>query len=65
MPASSEFENAAAAVKKFSKDPPNEVKLEGKAKYNAWKKVNDAKVTPAEAQKKYVELYKKIKSDYE
>ncbi|KAL9117556.1 MAG: hypothetical protein Q9187_005908 [Circinaria calcarea] len=91
MPTSSEFEKAAAAVAKFSKEPSNDIKLQlysyfkqgkqdppidkvpiptryqifAKPKYDAWKKVNDAGVTPAEAQKKYVELYNKLKSDYE
>jgi hypothetical protein len=37
---------------------------QGKAKFNAWKKVADDKTTPEDAQKKYVELVEKLKGVY-
>ena len=36
--------------------------LQGKAKKNAWQAVADQKITPEEAQKKYVELVEQLKA---
>ena len=38
--------------------------LQGKYKYNAWKKIVDEKVTPEQAQTKYVDLVEKLKKAY-
>lgn len=38
--------------------------LQGKYKYNAWKKIVDEKVTPEKAQTKYVDLVEKLKKAY-
>lgn len=37
---------------------------QGKAKHRAWKKVVDDKVTPADAEKKYVALVNELKGKY-
>ncbi len=37
---------------------------QGKYKYNAWKKLVDAKTTPEDAQTKYVALVEKLKGTY-
>jgi len=37
---------------------------QGKAKYSAWQKVVDAKTTPDQADKKYVEAVNKLKTKY-
>ena len=37
---------------------------QGKYKWDAWKKVVDDGVTPAQAEKKYVELYNATKAKY-
>jgi acyl-CoA-binding protein len=38
--------------------------IQGKYKYNAWKKVVDEKTTPETAQKEYVDLIEKLKGTY-
>ncbi|KAJ3465748.1 hypothetical protein MRS44_006406 [Fusarium solani] len=38
--------------------------LQGKAKYNAWKKVVDDSVTPDAAQEQYVKLVEELKEKY-
>ena len=38
--------------------------LQEKAKRSAWQKLVDAKVKPVDAQKKYVELVKKLKEKH-
>ena len=38
--------------------------IQEKYKFNAWQKVVDDKVTPEDAQKKYVELVEKLKGVY-
>ena len=38
--------------------------VQGKYKYNAWKKIVDEKVTPETAQTKYVDLVEKLKKSY-
>ncbi|KAK3082174.1 hypothetical protein LTS18_000104 [Coniosporium uncinatum] len=43
---------------------PGMFDLKGKAKYSAWQKVVDAKTTPDQADKKYVEAVNKLKTKY-
>ena len=43
---------------------PGMFDFEGKAKLSAWKKLAETGITPAEAQKKYVELVESIKQKY-
>jgi len=38
--------------------------VQAKYKYNAWKKVVDAKTSPQDAQKQYVALVTKLKGTY-
>ena len=38
--------------------------LKGKAKKNAWQKKVDSGVSPADAEKQYVELVEKLKTSY-
>ncbi|KAL8826153.1 MAG: hypothetical protein Q9191_003977 [Dirinaria sp. TL-2023a] len=50
---------------KFEDAPkPGAFDFKGKYKYNAWKKLVDAKTTPEDAQTKYVELVDKLKGTY-
>ncbi|KAI4256130.1 MAG: hypothetical protein LQ352_002237 [Teloschistes flavicans] len=43
---------------------PGMFDLTGKAKYNAWSKVNDDGVTASQAQEKYVKLVNSLKEKY-
>lgn len=38
--------------------------LQGKAKYNAWKKVHEEETSPEEAEKLYIELVEQLKEKY-
>lgn len=40
------------------------VRLQGKYKFQAWKKLHESGITPAEAQKKYVEFVESLKQKY-
>ncbi|CAF9932117.1 MAG: hypothetical protein GOMPHAMPRED_006494 [Gomphillus americanus] len=49
----------------FSKaTAPSTFDFKGKYKYNAWKKEVDAKLTPADAEKKYIELAGKLREKH-
>ncbi|KAI5200129.1 hypothetical protein E4T39_05904 [Aureobasidium subglaciale] len=47
-----------------SSDKPGMFDLKGKAKRNAWQKLVDEKVSPEEAQKKYVALVESLKTKH-
>ncbi|KAI5239587.1 hypothetical protein E4T42_05696 [Aureobasidium subglaciale] len=47
-----------------SSDKPGMFDLKGKAKRNAWQKLVDEKVSPEDAQKKYVALVESLKTKH-
>ncbi|KAK3324703.1 putative fatty acid binding protein [Cercophora scortea] len=69
-PQSEAFKAAVIDSKKLTSKPSNEDLLEiyalykGKAKYNAWSKLNDDSLTPEEAQAKYVAKIEEMKATY-
>ncbi|KAL9600952.1 MAG: hypothetical protein Q9179_003035 [Wetmoreana sp. 5 TL-2023] len=58
------FEKAVKDSRNLKAKPDNDELLEGKAKYNAWSKVNDEGLTAQQAQEKYVKLVNSLKEKY-
>ncbi|GAM90249.1 hypothetical protein ANO11243_082910 [Dothideomycetidae sp. 11243] len=66
MPAaqSPEFKKAVEDSRKLKAKPTNDELLEEKAKRAAWQKLADAKMSPQDAQKKYITLVNSLKDKY-
>lgn len=70
-PTDTELLELYGLFKQGTQDPPFEqtkapgmFELKEKAKRNAWQKINDEGVKPADAQKRYIALVKKLKEQY-
>ncbi|KAL8749991.1 MAG: hypothetical protein Q9199_007347 [Rusavskia elegans] len=58
------FEKAVKDSRNLKAKPDNDELLEGKAKYNAWKAVDDDGVSAKDAQEKYVKKVNSLKEKY-
>ncbi|KAI4179284.1 MAG: hypothetical protein LQ348_005438 [Seirophora lacunosa] len=58
------FEKAIKDSRNLKAKPDNDELLQGKAKYNEWKKVADEGMTHQQAQEKYVQLVNSLKEKY-